>query len=78
VLDLGEAERLEHGWDVDAEAAAQALLEAVPAFSPGSSASGPTPTVPSAAAFCSSAPPRGIQSPWALSMAWRSSMQRTW
>ena len=33
-------------------------------------------TVPSAAGFCSSALPSGIQSPCALSMACRSSMQR--
>ncbi len=31
VLDLGEPERFEHGRDVDGEAAAQALLESVPA-----------------------------------------------
>src|SRR6185437_14628874 len=33
-------------------------------------------TEPSGAGFCSSAPPSGIQSPWALSMAWRSSIAR--
>src|SRR2546423_1257222 len=35
-------------------------------------------TVPSAAGFCSSALPSGIQSPFAFSMAWRSSMARSW
>src|SRR5690349_10285230 len=33
-------------------------------------------TEPSGAGFCSSAPPSGIQSPWALSMACRSSIAR--
>src|SRR3984893_2625667 len=35
-------------------------------------------TVPSAAGFCSSPLPSGIQSPFAFSMAWRSSMARSW
>src|SRR6185503_11990239 len=35
-------------------------------------------TVPSAAGFCSSAPPRSIQSPCFLSIAWRSSIARFW
>ncbi len=35
-------------------------------------------TVPSAAGFCSSALPSGIQSPCALSMACRSSIARSW
>ena len=37
-----------------------------------------TSTVPSAAGFCSSALPSGIQSPCFLSIACRSSMQRRW
>ncbi len=46
---------------------------------PGCPANAPTPRpCPSAAGFCSSALPSGIQSPCSFSIACRSSMQRNW
>ncbi len=67
VGELDQAERLEQRRHVDAEPAAEALLEAVPATQRVVGRATPrldaSPRVP---VFCSSAPPSGIQSPCSL------------
>ena len=74
VLDLGEAEHLEHRRHVDGEAAAQALLQAVPAAT-GFSASGPRPRrCPRPRASARRRSRARIQSPCSSSIAWRSSI----
>ncbi len=78
VLELRQAQRLQHGRQVHAEASAQPLFEAVPALDRVVGGAPQASTVPSAAAFCSSALPSSTQSPFFFSIAWRSAIARSW
>jgi len=68
MLQLGETERFHQRRDVHAETAAQAFFQPVPAADGILGRTAPGLHAASAAGFCSSALPSGIQSPCALSM----------
>ena len=72
-LGVGQAARL---LVAALDAAEVPLLPLLPSTLPPSRNDHRYATVPAAAGFCSSALPSGIQSPWVLSIAGRSSRQR--